>query len=102
MSLVLILSHGRLIPCLQHHSALSPDDGVLLGVNNIRQVDTNIRFQYMLEPSKCVIRQLTVYVVRVGHFWTMLLSFGQCLCQSHEFGTALQYEVKITGCFLHS
>jgi len=28
---------------LQHHSALGPDDGVLLGFSNIGQVDANIK-----------------------------------------------------------
>jgi len=29
---------------LQHHSALGPDDGVLLGFSNIGQVDANIKY----------------------------------------------------------
>jgi len=60
---------------LQHHSALGPDDGVLLGVSNVGQVDANIRDSYAFDPSKYVIRPLTVHVARVGHFWTILSSY---------------------------
>jgi len=59
---------------LQHHSALGPNDGVLLGFSNIGQVDANIKYSYVLESLQCVIRRLTVHVARVGHFQTMLSS----------------------------
>jgi aryl-alcohol dehydrogenase-like predicted oxidoreductase len=34
---------------IQHHSVLGPEDAVLLGVSNVKQVDTNIKDWYVFE-----------------------------------------------------
>jgi len=54
---------------LQHHSAIGPEDAVLLGVSSIDHVDANIKDWYVFMSLPFVV--LTIHIVRAAHFRTI-------------------------------